>query len=58
MRMNWKDLEDLKLLVAAGYASNKKRMKSFCEAHSIRPSKLVKKIGRDEVEYWAAFWER
>lgn len=58
MRMNWKDVEDLTLLVEAGYASTEPRMKSWCESNSIRPSRLVNKIGRDEVEYWAEFWRR
>ena len=58
MRMNWKDVEDLTLLVSAGYASTEQRMKSWCETCSIRPSKLVEEIGRNTVEYWANFWKR
>ena len=56
--MNWKDLEDMTLLVSAGYASTEKRMKAWCESQSIRPSKLVDSIGRDKVEYWAEYWNR
>jgi hypothetical protein len=55
---NWKDKEDLELLTRAGYASSVERMKAWCEENKIRPTKLVKKIGQDVVEYWAKYWQR